>query len=121
MIGDRVESLTDCIQFDKRLDRIEVAALKDVITAYFDDSSSVTARILIGCDGSRSKVRDILIGDKKLSDNRKAPYTLFNFTATFPDDVARSLRDIHPIFKVCYHPRLNMPYLLTSKQSHSKH
>lgn len=92
-----------------------MADSKDVVTARFEDGTSVTAKIIVGCDGSRSQVREHMIGDKNLSDLVETEYTLFNFPCSYPEEISRSLRDVHPLFKVAYHPKRNLMYGLAGK------
>lgn len=48
-------------QWDKTLLNIESSA--DNITAHFDDGTSYTGRLLVACDGARSRARQILYPD----------------------------------------------------------
>lgn len=83
------------------------------VTAAFSDDSRYTSRIVVGCDGSRSRVRQILISDNSLSSAIPTPYTILNFPYTYPRHIAEQLRAIHPVFKVAYHPKLDCMYMLS--------
>lgn len=48
-------------QWDKTLLNIESSA--ENITAHFDDGTSYTGRLLVACDGARSRARQILYPD----------------------------------------------------------
>lgn len=53
-----------------------------------------------------------MVGDSKLSSNIPVDYTLFNFPVSYPAEISTRIRDIHPTFKVAYHPKHPMMYLL---------
>lgn len=84
-----------------------------IVTATFTDNSTVTCKVLIGCDGSRSRTRQLLIADDKLSLPTVTPYTILNFPYKYPAELVSELRTIHPVFKVSYHPKLNCMYMLS--------
>ena len=83
------------------------------VTASFADGSTLTSHVLIGCDGSRSRTRQVLLSDESKSSLTPTPYTILNFPYTYPADVVAELREIHPVFKVSYHPKLNCMYMLS--------
>lgn len=83
------------------------------VTATFSDGTIVKARLIIGCDGSRSRVRQLLISDDAVSSPTTTPYTILNFPCSYPATIATELRAIHPVFKVAYHPKLNCMYMLS--------
>lgn len=98
------------MKFDKKLATIVTDT--ESATAYFADGSSVVAKLIVGCDGSRSIVRQIMVGDTKLSDSVQSDYTILNFPCSYSATISEQLRDIHPVFKVAYHPKQPMMYLL---------
>ena len=74
------------------------------VTAEFDDGSKATADMVIGCDGSHSKVREFLVGleQAELTD---VGMTLINYAASnYTPEQARLLRSYHPIIKLGFHP-----------------
>lgn len=83
------------------------------VAASFSDNTRITCRIVVGCDGSRSQTRKILINDEAASSPVPTPYTILNFPYTYPAELVAELRQIHPVFKVSYHPKLNCMYLLS--------
>jgi 2-polyprenyl-6-methoxyphenol hydroxylase-like FAD-dependent oxidoreductase len=102
-------------QYEKKLTSIATSPSRGIVTASFADGSSVTGKCLIGSDGSRSTVRSIVVNDEKLSEPFDAGCTIINFPYSYSADVSRSLRDIHPVTKVGYHPKMNNMYLLASQ------
>jgi 2-polyprenyl-6-methoxyphenol hydroxylase-like FAD-dependent oxidoreductase len=69
----------------------------DQVTAIFEDGSKALGNMLIGCDGAKSRVRELLLGEKaKLTD---APFKMFNFTSSYTAEQALHVRSLHPIFK----------------------
>jgi 2-polyprenyl-6-methoxyphenol hydroxylase-like FAD-dependent oxidoreductase len=53
------------IKYNKRLKYILFELDGESVTAVFEDSAHVTGRLLVGTDGSRSSVREILLGAEK--------------------------------------------------------
>lgn len=83
------------------------------VRATFSDNTSLTCRCLIGCDGSRSRVRQLLLADSALAAPQPTPYTILNFPYDYPAAIATELRAIHPVFKVAYHSKLDCMYMLS--------
>ena len=94
------------IQYGKRLESITVNESSESVTASFDDGVSVEGICLVGCDGSRSRVREILLRNTELAKNKEYPYTLLNFPYTYPAEISKKVIAIHPTFKIGYHPSL---------------
>ncbi|TKA80706.1 hypothetical protein B0A55_03701 [Friedmanniomyces simplex] len=90
------------IKYGRRLDRIEERGSR--VTAYFEDGGSITADLVVGCDGAKSVVREMLVG----KDAARVSYmdiNMFNFPANFDAETARLIRSQHPIFFNCIHPK----------------
>lgn len=106
----------DDLQYNKALTDLIIndsASSSRSVTARFSDTSTLTCHVLIGCDGSRSRTRQILLSDHRASAQTETPYTILNFPYTYPADIAAELRAIHPVFKVAYHPKLNCMYMMS--------
>ena len=89
-------------QCDKKLRALVV--VENNITVEFEDGTRETGSMIIGCDGSHSKVREFLVGydAAKLEDTG---HTLSNYAASnYTPDQARLLRSYHPIVKLGWHP-----------------
>ena len=72
----------------------------------FEDGSQEAGDMVIGCDGSHSKIREFLVGAEaaKLEDTG---LTMINYAAAnYTPEQARLLREYHPIVKLCWHPTL---------------
>ncbi|OAL36801.1 hypothetical protein AYO20_03856 [Fonsecaea nubica] len=89
------------VQYGKRLASVSVSG--DTSTAVFEDGSSTSGSLLVGCDGSHSTVRKFLVGEE-LAKEEYMDIQMFNVSCTFSKETAEYLRSIHPIFKHSYHP-----------------
>ncbi|KAI1477939.1 FAD/NAD(P)-binding domain-containing protein [Daldinia eschscholtzii] len=86
------EELPD-LRLGKKLERISYAEDGKSVTAHFADGTSETGRLLIGADGSQSRVRRELVGPERAAVKR-LPLVATFITASFPADYAVSLRKI---------------------------
>lgn len=50
------------VQWGKKLERIEEDRTNNTVTAFFEDGTSASGDLLIGCDGTHSKVREHVLG-----------------------------------------------------------
>lgn len=72
----------------------------------FDDGTSVSGHLVVGCDGANSTTRQLLLGDAG-----KVNYldlTMINFTCKFDEDTSRLIRQTHPFAFNSYHPANRM-------------
>ncbi|KAI9870313.1 MAG: hypothetical protein M1830_004384 [Pleopsidium flavum] len=92
------------VQFNKRLIDIEYPEDSTAVTAIFADGSKVTGTALIGADGARSIVRQILLGLEKAKPTT-APYIATRVTLQYPTaEQALEVRKLHPINSMAVHP-----------------
>lgn len=106
--------VVDRTQFNKDLSRIHVADDQSV-TVEFQDGTQATGNIVIGCDGSHSRVREFLVGVEaaKMQD---LPLTMINHArATYTAEQAQQLTAYHPIVKLAKLPDLEGGVLLAGK------
>ncbi|KAK3672722.1 hypothetical protein LTR78_007308 [Recurvomyces mirabilis] len=96
------------IQYAQRLVNIEIS--DDSATAVFEDGQRLTAKLIIGCDGSRSRVRSMLV-DPETAKVKKLGINLVNFGAKFDQETALLIRKQHPIFSNSVHPSGYMYFL----------
>ena len=62
-----------------------------------------TGNILVGCDGAKSKVQELLMG-AEAAQLTVMPINMFNFTQTYTVEQALRINAIHPMFKISYYP-----------------
>ena len=71
---------------------------------FFEDGTEEGGHMIIGADGSRSKVRQFLVGEEKAKPE-DLPYTMVNFSAgKYTAEQVALLRTVHPIVKLAHHP-----------------
>lgn len=99
------------IEYGKRLVRVEERG--DEVTAYFEDGTSASGSMLVGCDGGKSKVREFVVGEKAAK-GFDSDYTMINTWATLPADVAKALRAKHPIVSQALHPDVKVGALIAT-------
>ncbi|KAL8722376.1 MAG: hypothetical protein Q9181_007501, partial [Wetmoreana brouardii] len=90
------------IRFDKYLERVSVNGNRVSVT--FRDGVTETGNIAIGCDGARSKVRELLVGHEA-AQLEPVDLTMINFPKEgYTADEARLLQTLHPVFKIAACP-----------------
>ncbi|ODM22450.1 hypothetical protein SI65_00038 [Aspergillus cristatus] len=89
------------IQRGKRLARIE--SNNDIVTAFFEDGSQATGKLLIGAEGAHSRVREYLMGPEKAA-LKPSPVVSSIATPRLPVDVASAVRELHPRYCAVFHP-----------------
>lgn len=97
--GENSRADLDSNQFNRRLKTVDVDST-DKVTVEFDDGSRAEGACLIGCDGSRSRVRTFLCGDKAKPEDMGI--TMINHVATYTAEQAQFLRIHHPIVKLAF-------------------
>ncbi|KAI4119072.1 MAG: hypothetical protein LQ345_000947 [Seirophora villosa] len=91
------------IQYSKRLSGIDCPDNSSSVTARFEDGTTVTGNLLIGADGSNSRVREFLLGPSKAA---LQPLAVLGCGAveSLPAEISRKIRDINDLYFVAYHP-----------------
>ncbi|KAJ5112923.1 hypothetical protein N7456_001457 [Penicillium angulare] len=91
------------VQWDKTLRDVE--SCEESITAHFDDGTSYTGRMLVACDGARSRVRQILYPDSEMN---KLPVQLLGASKLFTKDEMGGVELIDPYIFQGSHPDTNV-------------
>ena len=83
-----------------------LAVEDDKVTVEFEDGTQEVGSVVIGSDGSHSKVREFLVG-YEAAQQEDTGHTMINYAASgYTPEQARLLRSYHPIVKLCMHPKL---------------
>ncbi|ETS87347.1 hypothetical protein PFICI_01175 [Pestalotiopsis fici W106-1] len=107
------------IRYNKRLQRLTFDDSEKHVTAYFDDGSQHSGNMVIGCDGSRSKVREYIVGSEAAK-QQDLGITMINFPSShYIREQAIRNRDHHPILKLSFHPELPGTTLLAALDTSS--
>jgi 2-polyprenyl-6-methoxyphenol hydroxylase-like FAD-dependent oxidoreductase len=92
------------LQWKKRLDKI-VQTTDHRITVIFSDGTTAEGTHLVGCDGARSRVREILCNlAGKDSHNDQLDVRFLGCSAELPSDVVLRIRQLDPLFFQGHHP-----------------
>lgn len=92
----------DDSQFDKNLHTAHVNS--DSVSVTFDDGTTETGSIVVGCDGSHSMVREFLVGHEA-AQLESVDLTMINFPkGGYTAEEARLLQTLHPVFKIAARP-----------------
>lgn len=67
------------------------------MSARFEDGTEIRGRMLFGCDGNRSRVRQEIFGVEQ-SANQRVPITMFGFTIPVTASQAAPIRALDPFF-----------------------
>ena len=96
-------------------------ALKDVetvdggIKVIFDDGTEAIGSMVIGADGARSRVRELLVGKEKAK-CVDTGFTMINYChAKYTTEQAKVLRSTHPILTTGLLKEARIVYLLAGK------
>ena len=91
-------------QYGKDLDNISYGPNGEGVTAMFKDGDKISGTMIIGCDGPRSKTRELLLGPSKAS---VTPLEVVhsNVAVCYDDaEKAKFVRSAHPSFSMATHP-----------------
>lgn len=111
-------NLCDCVlretniyQFNKKL--VSVASNGSEVIATFEDGSTERGHFIVGCDGSRSKVREYLVG-LEATMPFDTGMTIINYAFTgYTSEQALLMRKYHPVATCFYDPKVDGIFLLT--------
>ncbi|KAJ5200129.1 Monooxygenase FAD-binding [Penicillium cf. griseofulvum] len=91
------------IEWNKNLRNIESTA--DEITAHFEDGTHYTGRLLVACDGSRSRTREILYPDAQMN---QLPVQLLGAATLYSAEEMGGAESIDPFIFQGSHPESNV-------------
>ncbi|KGO63865.1 Monooxygenase, FAD-binding [Penicillium italicum] len=91
------------VQWNKTFRSIDSTA--DEITAHFEDGSSYTGRLLVACDGSRSRTREILYPDVQMN---PLPVQLLGASTLYSAEELGGIESIDPYIFQGSHPESNV-------------
>ena len=83
--------------------------------AEFEDRTCEKGRMIIGCDGSRSKVREWLVGADKAKVQDTGMVIMNHAYKGYSAEQALLMRKIHPIAMLGYLPDLHGQFLLAGE------
>lgn len=89
--------------YDKHLVDVSYSDNGETVRVHFEDGTSVTGCCLIGADGPRSRVRQLLVGEENAR-LHTLPFCASIVQAKYTAEQVRFLRSLHPLFVVGLHP-----------------
>lgn len=89
--------LTDvAVEWSKSLESIDVSNDSDVVTVHLEDGSKITSHLVVGCDGTHSRVRRSLFPDGWT--NKPIPANMFGMTVRFTEKELVEIRKLDSFF-----------------------
>ena len=92
------------IRYNKNLNKISYSEDGAYITAHFEDGTTFTGVFLVGADGSRSKIRELILGSENAALS-PVPYMASFTQARYNREQALFLRQSFRLFIAAIHPR----------------
>lgn len=92
------------IRWNKKLANIVYEHDGKTVTAIFEDGEHISGNLIIGADGARSTVRNILLGPKLAAPTR-LPYSATFVQSKYTREQALFLRSFHPLYIASPHPK----------------
>ena len=89
------------MQRAKRLQKVDSNGSS--VTAFFEDGTHATGKLLIGAEGAHSRVREYLVGPETAA---LKPSCVVSSIATprLPIDVSHAVRQLHPRYCAIFRP-----------------
>ncbi|KAI0124404.1 hypothetical protein BJ170DRAFT_83947 [Xylariales sp. AK1849] len=91
------------VVYGKKLTSLSYAPDGASVTAHFEDGTAARGRLVVGADGSNSKVRRLLLGPEKAK-LKRLPLAATFINASFTREQALFLRSYHPLINIIVHP-----------------
>lgn len=91
------------IRYNMSFKNIAFSSGDSLAIVHFNDGSSIAAKLVVGADGARSNVRQLLLGPDQAA-ARRLPYCATFIHSKFTREQAMFLREFHPLYIAAIHP-----------------
>jgi 2-polyprenyl-6-methoxyphenol hydroxylase-like FAD-dependent oxidoreductase len=83
------------LQYGKKFVELKTDSEGGTVTAMFEDGTKEEGKLLIGCDGAHSRVRNFLLSPEKAA-LKPLPFLNEVVMTSLPEEIALAIRKVHP-------------------------